>query len=97
MNTENGARSDWPGTGEVRYCTSPWFRRQRESPSERWCLKRAGSVGAQKISVFPKGKKITLLAKSSFIIHHVLKGMLEILVVNVNILCCLVSSLYIKR
>lgn len=53
-------------------------------------------MGAQKISVFPKGKKITLLAKSSFIIHHVLKGMLEILVVNVNILCCLVSGLYIK-
>lgn len=42
-------------------------------------------------------KKKTLLAKSSFIIHHVLKGMLEILVVNVNILCCLVHKMLVCK
>lgn len=56
MNTENRVRGDQPGTGEWGTARLLGSGEPRESPSERWCLQRAGSVGAQKISVFPKEK-----------------------------------------
>lgn len=52
MNTEKGLARH----REVRYCT--------ESPSERWCRKRAGSVGAQNISEKIKNKRCNITDKT---------------------------------